>query len=124
MSSAYDCVFSPSSPHLLPKEHFSPQNRISFELLALSGFSGFSVSKRGKVLIFQGFASSHIVREFPAFSANVGIATMTRNDGAYSTPQVRIGAAESAYKFSPSNTGKVFYRIFQKGVKYGKQAIL
>lgn len=51
-------------------------------------------------------------------------ATLTRNGGAHSTPRVRIGAAESAGKFSPSETGKVFCRTFQKGVKYGKQAIL
>ena len=74
-----DCDFSPSSPHLLPNGLFSPQNRISFELLALSGLSGFSTFKGGKMLIFQGFANSRIVREFPPFSFKVRIATMTRN---------------------------------------------
>ena len=74
-----DCDFSPSSPHLLPNGLFSPQNRISFELLALSGLSGFSTFKGGKMLIFQGFASSRIVREFPPFSFKVRIATLTRN---------------------------------------------
>lgn len=74
-----DCEFSPSSPHLLPNRLFSPQNRISFELLALSGLSGFSTFKGGKMLIFQGFANSHIVREFPPFSFKVRIATLTRN---------------------------------------------
>jgi hypothetical protein len=79
VSSALDCVFSPSSPHLLPNGLFSPQNRISFELLALSGLSGFSTFKGGKMLIFQGFANSRIVREFPPFSFKVRIATLTRN---------------------------------------------
>ena len=79
MSSALDCDFSPSSPHLLPNGLFSPQNRISFELLALSGLSGFSTFKGGKMLIFQGFANSRIVREFPPFSFKVRIATLTRN---------------------------------------------
>ena len=74
-----DCDFSPSSPHLLPNGLFSPQNRISFELLALSGLSGFSTFKGGKMLIFQGFANSRIVREFPPFSFKVRIATLTRN---------------------------------------------
>lgn len=74
-----DCDFSPSSPHLLPNGLFSPQNRISFELLALSGLSGFSTFKGGKMLIFQGFANSRIVREFPPFSFKVLIATLTRN---------------------------------------------
>ena len=68
-----DCDFSPSSPHLLPNGLFSPQNRISFELLALSGLSGFSTFKGGKMLIFQGFANSRIVREFPPFSFKVRI---------------------------------------------------
>ena len=67
------------SPHLLPNGLFSPQNRISFELLALSGLSGFSTFKGGKMLIFQGFANSRIVREFPPFSFKVRIATLTRN---------------------------------------------
>ena len=31
------------------------------------------------MLIFQGFASSRIVREFPPFSFKVRIATLTRN---------------------------------------------
>ena len=83
MSSALDCDFSPSSPHLLPNGLFSPQNRISFELLALSGLSGFSTFKGGKMLIFQGFANSRIVREFPPFSFKVRIATLTRNNGGY-----------------------------------------
>ena len=74
-----DCDFSPSSPHLLPNGLFSPQNRISFELLALSGLSGSSTFKGGKMLIFQGFANSRIVREFPPFSFKVRIATLTRN---------------------------------------------
>ena len=74
-----DCDFSPSSPHLLPNGLFSPQNRISFELLALSGLSGFSTFKGGKMLIFQGFANSRIVREFLPFSFKVRIATLTRN---------------------------------------------
>lgn len=74
-----DCDFSPSSPHLLPNGLFSPQNRISFELLALSGLLGFSTFKGGKMLIFQGFANSRIVREFPPFSFKVRIATLTRN---------------------------------------------
>ena len=79
MSSALDCDFSPSSPHLLPNGLFSPQNWISFELLALSRLSGFSTFKGGKMLIFQGFANSRIVREFPPFSFKVRIATLTRN---------------------------------------------
>jgi hypothetical protein len=79
VSSALDCDFSPSSPHLLPNGLFSPQNRISFELLALSGLSGFSTFNGGKMLIFQGSANSRIVREFPPFSFKVRIATLTRN---------------------------------------------
>jgi len=67
------------SPHLLPNGLFSPQSRISFELLALSGLSGFSTFKGGKMLIFQGFANSRIVREFPPFSFKVRIATLTQN---------------------------------------------
>ena len=82
-----DCDFSPSSPHLLPNGLFSPQNRISFELLALSGLSGFSTFKGGKMLIFQGFANSRIVREFPPFSFKVRIATLTRNRVGGNTPR-------------------------------------
>ena len=37
------------------------------------------------------------------------IATLTRNRGADSTLRVRIDAAGSAGKFSPSDTGKVIY---------------
>ena len=85
-----DCDFSPSSPHLLPNGLFSPQNRISFELLALSGLSGFSTFKGGKMLIFQGFANSRIVREFPPFSFKVRIATLTRNAVSRKGPRVRI----------------------------------
>ena len=66
-------------PIFSPTGFFSPQNRISFELLALSGLSGFSTFKGGKMLIFQGFANSRIVREFPPFSFKVRIATLTRN---------------------------------------------
>ena len=90
MSSALDCDFSPSSPHLLPNGLFSPQNQISFELLALSGLSGFSTFKGGKMLIFQGFANSRIVREFPPFSFNVRIATLTRNQFVGNHTWVRI----------------------------------
>lgn len=85
-----DCDFSPSSPHLLPNGLFSPQNRISFELLALSGLSGFSTFKGGKMLIFQGFANSRIVREFPPFSFKVRIATLTRNQFVLTDTRVRI----------------------------------
>ena len=85
-----DCDFSPSSPHLLPNGLFSPQNRISFELLALSGLLGFSTFKGGKMLIFQGFANSRIVREFPPFSFKVRIATLTRNQLIRKGPWVRI----------------------------------
>ena len=85
-----DCDFSPSSPHLLPNGLFSPQNQISFELLALSGLSGFSTFKGGKMLIFQGFANSRIVREFPPFSFKVRIATLTRNRLIRKGPWVRI----------------------------------
>ena len=85
-----DCDFSPSSPHLLPNGLFSPQNRISFELLALSGLLGFSTFKGGKMLIFQGFANSRIVREFPPFSFKVRIATLTRNQFAGNRTWVRI----------------------------------
>ena len=44
------------------------------------------------MLIFQGFANSRIVREFPPFSFKVRIATLTRNNGVYSIPRVRMGA--------------------------------
>lgn len=88
-----DCDFSPSSPHLLPNGLFSPQNRISFELLALSGLSGFSTFKGGKMLIFQGFANSRIVREFPPFSFKVRIATLTRNQVVLTGSWVRIPPA-------------------------------
>ena len=93
-----DCDFSPSSPHLLPNGLFSPQNRISFELLALSGLSGFSTFKGGKMLIFQGFANSRIVREFPPFSFKVRIATLTRNPLAFRGPWVRIPPAPPSKK--------------------------
>lgn len=36
------------------------------------------------MLIFQGFANSRIVREFPPFSFKVRIATLTRNRSPYS----------------------------------------
>ena len=36
------------------------------------------------MLIFQGFANSRIVREFPPFSFKVRIATLTRNRGSHS----------------------------------------
>lgn len=88
-----DCDFSPSSPHLLPNGLFSPQNRISFELLALSGLLGFSTFKGGKMLIFQGFANSRIVREFPPFSFKVRIATLTRNQVVLTGSWVRIPPA-------------------------------
>lgn len=88
-----DCDFSPSSPHLLPNGLFSPQNQISFELLALSGLSGFSTFKGGKMLIFQGFANSRIVREFPPFSFKVRIATLTRNQFEGNLTRVRIPPA-------------------------------
>ena len=94
-----DCDFSPSSPHLLPNGLFSPQNRISFELLALSGLSGFSTFKGGKMLIFQGFANSRIVREFPPFSFKVRIATLTRNQFGSNATWVRI--PPSAPKAAP-----------------------
>lgn len=97
MSSALDCDFSPSSPHLLPNGLFSPQNRISFELLALSGLSGFSTFKGEKMLIFQGFANSRIVREFPPFSFKVRIATLTRNAFALTGTWVRIPPSPPFY---------------------------
>lgn len=94
-----DCDFSPSSPHLLPNGLFSPQNRISFELLALSGLSGFSTFEGGKMLIFQWFANSRIVREFPPFSFKVRIATLTRNQFGSNATWVRI--PPSAPKAAP-----------------------
>ena len=94
-----DCDFSPSSPHLLPNGLFSPQNRISFELLALSGLSGFSTFEGGKMLIFQWFANSRIVREFPPFSFKVRIATLTRNQFGSNATWVRI--PPSAPKATP-----------------------
>ena len=94
-----DCDFSPSSPHLLPNGLFSPQNRISFELLALSGLSGFSTFKGGKMLFFQGFANSRIVREFPPFSFKILIATLTRNQFGSNATWVRI--PPSAPKATP-----------------------
>ena len=116
-----DCDFSPSSPHLLPNGLFSPQNRISFELLALSGLSGFSTFKGGKMLIFQGFASSRIVREFPPFSFKVRIATLTRNQLYLTVPWVRIPLAppsracnQADYRLFPfSETGNsVLFHFF------------
>ena len=114
-----DCDFSPSSPHLLPNGLFSPQNRISFELLALSGLSGFSTFEGGKMLIFQWFANSRIVREFPPFSFKVRIATLTRNNGAYSTSRVRMGALTPWLRLYPnrpimSSRCKKIFQILQK----------
>ena len=102
-----DCDFSPSSPHLLPNGLFSPQNRISFELLALSGLSGFSTFEGGKMLIFQWFANSRIVREFPPFSFKVRIATLTRNQFEGNLTWVRIPPA--APKIRPSAKGRWSY---------------
>ena len=116
-----DCDFSPSSPHLLPNGLFSPQNRISFELLALSGLSGFSTFKGGKMMIFQGFANSRIVREFPPFSFKVRIATLTRNQLYLTVPWVRIPLAppsracnQADYRLFPfSETGNsVLFHFF------------
>ena len=116
-----DCDFSPSSPHLLPNGLFSPQNRISFELIALSGLSGFSTFKGGKMLIFQGFANSRIVREFPLFSFKVRIATLTRNQLYLTVPWVRIPLAppsracnQADYRLFPfSETGNsVLFHFF------------
>ena len=116
-----DCDFSPSSPHLLPNGLFSPQNRISFELLALSGLLGFSTFKGGKMLIFQGFANSRIVREFPPFSFKVRIATLTRNQLYLTVPWVRIPLAppsracnQADYRLFPfSETGNsVLFHFF------------
>ena len=42
------------------------------------------------MLIFQGFANSRIVREFPPFSFKVRIATLTRNQFAGNRTWVRI----------------------------------
>ena len=42
------------------------------------------------MLIFQGFANSRIVREFPPFSFKVRIATLTRNRLIRKGPWVRI----------------------------------
>ena len=42
------------------------------------------------MLIFQGFANSRIVREFPPFSFKVRIATLTRNQFASNRTRVRI----------------------------------
>ena len=50
------------------------------------------------MLIFQGFANSRIVREFPLFSFKVRIATLTRNNGVYSIPRVRMGALASCHE--------------------------
>ena len=102
-----DCDFSPSSPHLLPNGLFSPQNRISFELLALSGLSGFSTFKGGKMLIFQGLANSRIVREFPPFSFKVRIATLTRNQFDSNVAWVRL--PPSAPKAAPCG---VLFSVF------------
>lgn len=98
-----DCDFSPSSPHLLPNGLFSPQNRISFELLALSGLSGFSTFKGGKMLIFQWFANSRIVREFPPFSFKVRIATLTRNqfDGDITWVRIPPAAPQAPGGYAP-----------------------
>ena len=61
------------------------------------------------MLIFQGFANSRIVREFPPFSFKVRIATLTRKGDTHYPSRVRIDAAGSAGTFSPSDTGKVIY---------------
>ena len=115
-----DCDFSPSSPHLLPNGLFSPQNRISFELLALSGLLGFSTFKGGKMLIFQGFANSRIVREFPPFSFKVRIATLTRNQFASNRTWVRIPSSPPK---SPVNS-RVFWTFpfSRQGVDLAKNA--
>lgn len=123
-----DCDFSPSSPHLLPNGLFSPQNRISFELLALSGLSGFSTFKGGKMLIFQGFASSRIVREFPPFSFKVRIATLTRNRSV--TVTIRNASSVGGTRHSvftgtfstneESNTSSAYY---ESGIQAGCSCI-
>ena len=113
-----DCDFSPSSPHLLPNGLFSPQNRISFELLALSGLLGFSTFKGGKMLIFQGFANSRIVREFPPFSFKVRIATLTRNQFGSNATWVRI--PPSAPRTAPCGVLLfIFAANYAKGCKVG-----
>ena len=123
-----DCDFSPSSPHLLPNGLFSPQNRISFELLALSGLSGFSTFKGGKMLIFQGFANSRIVREFPPFSFKVRIATLTRNRSV--TVTIRNASSVGGTRHSvftgtfstneESNTSSAYY---ESGIQAGCSCI-
>lgn len=45
------------------------------------------------MLIFQGFANSRIVREFPLFSFKVRIATLTRNQFEGNLTRVRIPPA-------------------------------
>ena len=45
------------------------------------------------MLIFQGFANSRIVREFPPFSFKVQIATLTRNQFEGNLTRVRIPPA-------------------------------
>lgn len=45
------------------------------------------------MLIFQGFANSRIVREFPPFSFKVRIATLTRNQFEGNLTRVRIPPA-------------------------------
>mgnify|MGYP007086044553 CR=1 FL=1 len=109
-----DCDFSPSSPHLLPNGLFSPQNRISFELLALSGLSGFSTFKGGKMLIFQGFANSRIVREFPPFSFKVRIATLTRNAVSRKASRVRIPNSPPKSPVNKRFSGLFFFVRFCK----------
>ena len=53
------------------------------------------------MLIFQGFSSSHIVCDFPAFSFKVWIATPTRNQFASNRTRVRIplSAPNKDYNF-------------------------
>ena len=109
-----DCDFSPSSPHLLPNGLFSPQNQISFELLALSGLSGFSTFKGGKMLIFQGFANSRIVREFPPFSFKVRIATLTRNAVSRKASRVRIPNSPPKSPVTKRFSGLFFFVRFRK----------
>ena len=62
-------------------------------------------------------------------------ATLTRNNGVYSTSQVRMGALTPCHEstlivdstdndsigqgFSSSDTQQVLYRIFQEGVRHG-----
>ena len=45
------------------------------------------------MLIFQGFANSRIVREFPSFSFKVQMATLTRNQFEGNLTRVRIPPA-------------------------------